>query len=100
MPKAPNPEDIIYVDDSEAQVADSSTQSEFSEKLEQDTSSQEVDETNKVERTETAQPERSEHQDQTVDQSECSGGKTNQSQSSSQKPEDIPEITSHQSESS
>ncbi|XP_052815903.1 rab proteins geranylgeranyltransferase component A 2-like isoform X2 [Mya arenaria] len=29
LPKAPNPEDIIYVDDNEAQVADGNSQSEF-----------------------------------------------------------------------
>lgn len=31
LPKAPNPEDIIYVDDTEAQVADGSSKSEFDE---------------------------------------------------------------------
>jgi len=31
LPKAPNPEDIIYVDDAEAQVADGNSQSEFAE---------------------------------------------------------------------
>ena len=35
MPKAPNPEDIIYVDDSETKVTEDSSQSEFAE---QDTS--------------------------------------------------------------
>ncbi|XP_052274628.1 rab proteins geranylgeranyltransferase component A-like isoform X4 [Dreissena polymorpha] len=31
LPKAPNPEDIIYIDDSEAQAASSNSQSEFEE---------------------------------------------------------------------
>ena len=31
LPKAPNPEDIIYVDDAEAKVSEDSSQSEFGE---------------------------------------------------------------------
>lgn len=33
LPKAPNPEDIIYVDDTEAQIANSDGQSEFAEQV-------------------------------------------------------------------
>ncbi|KAL4235013.1 hypothetical protein ACF0H5_006651 [Mactra antiquata] len=46
LPKAPNPEDIIYVDDSEAQVADADSQSEFSksDQSEQDTAQEDQSE--------------------------------------------------------
>lgn len=43
LPKAPNPEDIIYVDDSEAQVADGNDQSEFLDKENSEGGSQEIE---------------------------------------------------------
>ncbi|XP_053402003.1 rab proteins geranylgeranyltransferase component A 2-like isoform X2 [Mercenaria mercenaria] len=75
LPKAPNPEDIIYVDDSEAQVADGNSQSEFSEKDDSEGGSQESKETDQSENSKTVldQSEKSEPKTEKMDQSESSG---------------------------
>ncbi|XP_060596354.1 rab proteins geranylgeranyltransferase component A-like [Ruditapes philippinarum] len=74
LPKAPNPEDIIYVDDSEAQIADGNTLSEFSEK-EDSGSSQEIDQ------SELSNTSESQSKPEGVDQSELSNTEESQSKS-------------------
>lgn len=86
LPKAPNPEDIIYVDDSEAQVADASSQSEFAETDESEGSSHEIKSVDQSECTKAVsiQSDNDSHTIVEANQSECSKTEASQSERSSE----------------